>query len=117
VAGQRIKTGIVELDTVLAGGLDHGTSTLLMGPAGSGKSSLAIRVALVGLERGEKVALYLFDEHVPILLERSAGLGMELRPYVENGQLLAPESTRPNCRRANSCTWCRRPSRTASARW
>ena len=89
VAGEQIATGITELDTILAGGLDRGTSTLLMGPAGSGKSSLATQVALAGLQRGERAAMYLFDERVPILLARSLGLGMELRPYLENGQLLA----------------------------
>ena len=88
-AGEQIKTGITELDTILAGGLDRGTSTLLMGPAGSGKSSLATQVAMAALQRGERAAMYLFDERVPILLERSAGLGMELRPYLESGQLLA----------------------------
>jgi circadian clock protein KaiC len=88
-AGERIETGIPELDRILAGGLDRGTSTLLMGPAGSGKSSLATQVALAALRRGEKAAMYLFDERVPTLLERSMGLGMELRPYLENGQLLA----------------------------
>ena len=87
--GGQIATGITELDTILAGGLDRGTSTLLMGPAGSGKSSLATQVALAGLQRGEKAAMYLFDERVPILLARSQGLGMELRPYLENGQLVA----------------------------
>jgi circadian clock protein KaiC len=89
VAGERIETGIPELDRILAGGLDRGTSTLLMGPAGSGKSSLATQVALAALRRGEKAAMYLFDERVPTLLERSMGLGMELRPYLENRQLLA----------------------------
>jgi circadian clock protein KaiC len=88
-AGEQVKTGIAELDSILAGGLDRGTSTLLMGPAGSGKSSLATQVALTGLQRGEKAAMYLFDERVPVLLERSLGLGMELRPYLESGQLLA----------------------------
>ena len=87
--GEQIATGITELDAILAGGLDRGTSTLLMGPAGSGKSSLATQVALTGLQRGEKAAMYLFDERVPILLARSQGLGMELRPYLENGQLVA----------------------------
>jgi circadian clock protein KaiC len=89
VAGEQIATGITELDIILAGGLDRGTSTLLMGPAGSGKSSLATRLALAALQRGERAAIYLFDERLPILLARSLGLGMELHPYLENGQLLA----------------------------
>ena len=87
--GEQIATGIDGLDAILAGGLDRGTSTLVMGPAGSGKSSLATRVALARLERGEKAALYLFDERVPVLLARSRGLGMELHPYLASGQLVA----------------------------
>jgi circadian clock protein KaiC len=89
VLGEQVKTDIAEFDTILGGGLDRGTSTLLMGPAGSGKSSLATQVALAALRRGEKAAMYLFDERVPILLARSLGLGMDLRPYLARGQLLA----------------------------
>ena len=86
--GGRIETGIDELDQILAGGLDGGTSTLMMGPAGSGKSSLATRVALTAVQRGERAAIYLFDERLATLLERSTSLGMELRHYLKAGQLL-----------------------------
>ncbi len=83
VAGRRVPTGIAEFDTILVGGLDRGTSTLIMGPAGSGKSSLATQVAMAAAERGERSGMYLFDERLPTLLERSAGLGMDLRPLLE----------------------------------
>jgi circadian clock protein KaiC len=88
-AAEQLSTEIGELDSVLAGGLDRGTSTLLMGPAGSGKSSLASQVALASARRGERAAIYLFDERMPVLLERSRGLGMELQPFLDSGQLTA----------------------------
>ena len=88
-AGEQVATGIGGLDTILAGGLDRGTSTLLLGAAGSGKSSLATRIALAALERGERAAIYLFDERMPVLVKRSASLGMDLRPHLESGRLTA----------------------------
>lgn len=87
-AGEQVTTGIDGLDRILAGGLDRGTSTLLLGAAGCGKSSLATRIALAALERGERAAIYLFDERMPVLLQRSASLGMDLRPHLESGQLI-----------------------------
>jgi circadian clock protein KaiC len=87
--GGRVSTGIAELDTILVGGLDRGTSTLIMGPAGSGKSTLATQAAMAAAQRGERAAMYLFDERLPTLLERSAGLGMDLRPLLASGQVLA----------------------------
>ncbi|MFO1067892.1 MAG: ATPase domain-containing protein [Geminicoccaceae bacterium] len=88
VEERQVGTGVAALDDVLAGGLDRGTSTLLMGPAGSGKSSLATQMALASTRRGEKAAIYLFDERLPVLLERSRGLGMELSPLIADGWLI-----------------------------
>ena len=89
LASEQTKTGIAELDSILAGGLDRGTSTLVMGPAGSGKSSLATQVALAAVQRGEKAAMYLFDERLATLHERSMGLGMDLHPHLDSGDLVA----------------------------
>jgi circadian clock protein KaiC len=80
-------TGSARLDEMLGGGLSPGTSTLLTGPSGVGKTTAAIRCALTALERGEHVVYYLFDEAVATLLPRTAKLGMELQPYIDNGQL------------------------------
>ncbi|HEY4072129.1 MAG TPA: ATPase domain-containing protein [Herbaspirillum sp.] len=81
-------TGSAELDDMLGGGLAPGTSTLLTGPSGVGKTTAAIRCALAALERGEHVVYYLFDEGVMTLLARSAKLGMPLQPYLDNGKLV-----------------------------
>ncbi|WP_165186066.1 ATPase domain-containing protein [Caulobacter soli] len=83
-----VSTGTPGLDALIGGGLSRGTNTLISGPSGVGKTTTAIRCALSALERGEKVAYYLFDEGLPTLLARSKSLGMSLRPYVDSGQLL-----------------------------
>jgi circadian clock protein KaiC len=80
-------TGSKELDNLLGGGLTPGTNTLLMGPSGVGKTTTAIRCMLAALERGAKATYYLFDEGLTTLLARSVALGMDLRPYIENGAL------------------------------
>lgn len=80
-------TGSEGLDALLGGGLVRGTNTLLVGPSGIGKTTLATRCVLAALERGEKAALYLFDEGLGTFFARSTALGLELRPYTDNGQL------------------------------
>lgn len=80
-------TGVAELDTLLGGGLMYGASTLLMGPTGTGKTSTAIRCILAALERGERAAVFMFDEEVGSLLARSKGLGMDLPQHLDSGRL------------------------------
>ena len=80
-------SGIDALDSILGGGLDRGTSTLIMGPAGSGKSTLASQFAFAAGKRGEKVAMYLFDEHQGTMLARSHGIGMDLSVPLSEGSL------------------------------
>jgi circadian clock protein KaiC len=87
-AGQMIGSGVPALDILLGDGVHRGTSMLLVGPAGAGKSSLATRYALSALERGESAAIYTFDESRNTLVERSKGLGMHLQPHLESGRLL-----------------------------
>jgi circadian clock protein KaiC len=84
-AAEQVSSGVVELDTLLNGGLDRGTSTLLMGPAGSGKSALATRYVCAAAERGEKSVIFAFDEGLEILLARAEKLGMNLRQHIDSG--------------------------------
>ena len=76
------------LDTLLGGGIDSGTSTLLLGPAGCGKSTIAVRYAISAVERGDQAALFTFDETLATLVIRAKGLGMDLKKHVESGKLL-----------------------------
>ena len=84
---EQISSGISAFDSILGGGLDRGTSTIFMGPAGSGKSILATRVALAAAERGEKATVYAFEESLATLINRSAGLGMDLQTHLASGDL------------------------------
>ena len=80
-------SGITQMDKLLAGGLDRGTSTMFMGPPGTGKSTLALKFCYEAARRGEKVLFFTFDETLAILHARTRALGMDLRPFVENGLL------------------------------
>jgi circadian clock protein KaiC len=82
-----VKTGLPALDALLGGGLAPGTNALLAGPAGVGKTTMAVRCMIAALERGAKAVYYLFDERLSTLMVRCAALGMDLAPYVETGQL------------------------------
>ena len=80
-----VQSGVGALDDMLGGGLDSGTSTLIMGPAGCGKSALSTRYAVSAAERGEKAVMFIFEESVTSLYNRSHSLGMDLRKHVESG--------------------------------
>ncbi len=82
-----VASGVDALDELLGGGLDRGTSTLVLGPAGCGKSSLAAHFAAATAARGEQAAAFIFDEGVNTYLNRAAGLGTNLREQVEAGRL------------------------------
>lgn len=82
-----VRSGIQELDTLLGGGLASGTSNLLMGPAGCGKTSVAVRYAYFSALSGQNAAVFSFDETIATLLHRSAGLGMDLRPLLRTGTI------------------------------
>lgn len=82
---ENVASGIEGVDVLLGGGLGRGTSTLFTGPPGSGKSSLALTFAVAAAQRGEKVAIYTFDESLPILFARAKGLGLPLAQLVDDG--------------------------------
>lgn len=81
-----LSSGLDELDTMLGGGLTPGSSTLLMGPAGSGKTSLACQYISASASH-MPCAAYLFDERRRTLLARSDALGMGLSGHVESGRI------------------------------
>jgi circadian clock protein KaiC len=82
---EELPSGITELDALLGGGLDRGTSSMFMGPPGTGKSTLAVKFLLSAAERGEKSLALVFDETTGSLLNRAEQLGMDLRPHMASG--------------------------------
>jgi circadian clock protein KaiC len=79
-----VKSGVAELDRLLAGGLDRGTSTLIMGPAGCGKSTLALQYVCAALDRDEKALFISFDETRRNFFKRAEGLHIELKDNGKN---------------------------------
>ena len=84
---QHIESGVTALDALLGGGPDRGTSTLLMGPAGSGKSTIAVQYAVAAAHRGEHAAIFAFDESIATLETRASALGIELREGLKGGEV------------------------------
>jgi circadian clock protein KaiC len=82
-----LPSGIAELDAIFNGGVQRGSSTLIAGPTGSGKSTLCTKFVHSAAMRGEKSAIYTFDETLQSFLDRSNGLGMQLEPYLDNGTI------------------------------
>jgi circadian clock protein KaiC len=82
-----LTSGISELDALLGGGVEQGSSTLLMGPAGSGKSLLALQFAVSSVARGEKAALFIFDEELGLLFDRARLIGIDLETMRASGNL------------------------------
>ncbi len=87
----KVSSGIAELDVMLGGGPERGTSTLVVGGAGAGKTSLCVQYAIAAAARGENVAFFSFDERLETLLNRSAGMGMDLRGASESGRVIAEQ--------------------------
>jgi circadian clock protein KaiC len=83
--GQDVLSGIPRVDALLGGGLTRGTSTLIIGAAGTGKSSIATQYIVAAADRGESSLFVLFDESLQTLQTRSAGLGHDLGPLIDSG--------------------------------
>jgi len=81
-------SGMPELDAMLGGGLDRGTSALLLGPPGTGKSALSTQWASAAAGRGEKVFVYAFDESVATMEARSKSLGIDLPAHEKAGRIV-----------------------------
>jgi circadian clock protein KaiC len=83
-----VSSGIDELDALTGGGLDRGTSTLLIGPAGCGKTSIAVQWAATAAKRGESCVFFSFEEAPNTMMVRAAGLGIDVRPHVASGKIV-----------------------------
>jgi circadian clock protein KaiC len=87
IVREKLTSGIDQLDQLMGGGVETGTSTLLIGAAGTGTSTIAAQFVHAAAERGEHAAMFVFDEGVETLLTRTAGLGIDLRPHVESNRV------------------------------
>jgi circadian clock protein KaiC len=85
--GSGLTSGVEGLDALLSGGLSRGTSALIVGAAGTGKSSVAGAFAIAAARRGERATLFLFEESVATFVERMSTLSMDPRPLIESGHL------------------------------
>ena len=83
----KITSGIPELDQLLGGGVETGSSTLVIGPAGTGKSLAAIIFLVAAIKRRERAALFVFDEELGLLFSRMKGLGIDLEAMQRGGKL------------------------------
>ncbi len=84
---KQIKSGLPGFDALLGGGIEEGSSTLISGPPGTGKSSLACQFVKAVTLRGEKAAMFLFEESFNTMLNRSKGIGLNLQEPYEAGLL------------------------------
>jgi circadian clock protein KaiC len=89
------QSGIPQLDTMLQGGLNAGSTVLLLGPAGAGKSTISTQFVVNALRQGKKAAIYVFDEVMHILIDRSEKLCFGkpggFKSYVDEGKLHAQQ--------------------------
>lgn len=83
-----LATDIVPLDNLLGGGVERGSSVLILGPAGTGKSLLAMTFISAAVRRREKAAMFVFDEELGLLIQRAKGLGIDLQGMIDSGNLL-----------------------------
>lgn len=82
-----LKSNSPKLDALLGGGIDQGSSVLLLGPAGTGKSLLALTFVQTAIDRGENVAMFVFDEELNLLIKRAKALGIDLKSIMQSGRL------------------------------
>ena len=83
-----LATASDELNALLGGGIDRGSSVLILGPAGTGKSLLALTFVAGAISRGERAAMFVFDEELGLLLERAKGLGIDLQKMMDGNHLV-----------------------------
>lgn len=82
-----VPSGIAELDALLGGGIDRSTATLMIGPAGTGKSAMSTQFACAAANQGEHAALFVFEERIGTLRRRAQHLGMPLDEHLASGRI------------------------------
>jgi circadian clock protein KaiC len=82
-----LSSGIKQLDDLLGGGIEYGTSVLLTGPAGSGKSTLSYQYVKAALDRGDSAAIFTFDERRVSILRRALSMGTDIEEVIDSNRL------------------------------
>lgn len=85
---QQLNSGVAALDALLGGGIELGSSTLILGPSGSGKSILSLQFIAEAIRKGGKAAMFVFDEELGLLFERARPLGFDLEAMRRDGRLV-----------------------------
>jgi circadian clock protein KaiC len=88
---EAVPSGIEELDSLFGGGLDRGTTTLILGAAGTGKSTLALQYAVQMAEQGERSLVFTFDETLGIMRARTKSLGLDVDKHIKSGLITAQQ--------------------------
>jgi circadian clock protein KaiC len=83
-----VTSGVPALDALIGGGIERGTSAMVAGPPGSGKSTLVLQYAAAAVQRGDHACCFMFDESRAALLTRAAGMGLKLNEGTGPGQIL-----------------------------
>lgn len=83
-----VSTRSAELDALLGGGVERGSSVLILGPSGTGKSLLTLTFVVAAIARGERAAMFVFDEELGLLFDRALGLGIDLQSLADSKQLI-----------------------------
>jgi circadian clock protein KaiC len=83
-----LSSGIAALDSLLGGGIEAGSSTVVLGPSGTGKTLIAMKFIAAAVARGEKAALFVFDEELGLLTRRMLGMGIDLESMARAGKIV-----------------------------
>jgi circadian clock protein KaiC len=89
--GKLLQSGVPEIDALLQGGIPAGSSTLLMGPSGTGKTLLVLQFLREAIERGERAGLFVFDEELGHLFARARKVGIDLGGMKDDGRLFVEQ--------------------------
>lgn len=88
---QLVSSGVPKLDALLNGGVHEGTATVVIGPAGCGKTTLTTQYALAAAERGERAGIFIFDEGLQTFFTRAEGLGMPIYEHYKKGTIVVKQ--------------------------
>jgi circadian clock protein KaiC len=87
ISREQVKSGIDAFDKLLGGGIEGGSSTVVIGPSGAGKSLVCLQFVREAIRQGGKAAMFIFDEEMSLLIDRAKPLGFDLAAMQAAGKL------------------------------